>query len=133
MLVLAILVGAALPLAAAYAWGVILLRRLATPPEIALAVGAAFESLLVFLLLVLHLAWKPAFLVVGLAPLAVLPFLHSVRLRDPGAEPLGRNGRIAACVIFVAYGVWYLVNAMRSEEHTSELQSLRHLVCRLLL
>ncbi len=42
MLVLAILVGAALPLAAAYAWGVILLRRLATPPEIALAVGAAF-------------------------------------------------------------------------------------------
>src|SRR5258705_11573838 len=26
-----------------------------------------------------------------------------------------------------------LVNAIRSEEHTSELQSLRHLVCRLLL
>src|ERR1039458_4561917 len=115
MLVLAILVGAALPLAAAYAWGVILLRRLATPPEIALAVGAAFESLLVFLLLVLHLAWKPAFLVVGLAPLGVLPFLHPIRLRDRALEPLGRNGRIAACVIFVAYGVWYLVNAMAPE------------------
>src|SRR6476659_3769862 len=27
----------------------------------------------------------------------------------------------------------YLANAIRSEEHTSELQSLRHLVCRLLL
>jgi hypothetical protein len=115
MLVFAILFGAALPLAAAYAWGVILLRRLATPPEIALAVGAAFESLLVFLLLVLHLAWKPAFLVVGLAPLAVLPFLHPIRLRDRALEPLGRNGRIAACVIFVAYGVWYLVNAMAPE------------------
>src|SRR5215831_20365640 len=32
-------------------------------------------------------------------------------------------------------GVWHLlpVRAARSEEHTSELQSLRHLVCRLLL
>src|ERR1035441_1728862 len=27
----------------------------------------------------------------------------------------------------------YLINCFRSEEHTSELQSLRHLVCRLLL
>ena len=98
MLVFAILFGAALPLAAAYAWGVILLRRLATPPEIALAVGAAFESLLVFLLLVLHLAWKPAFLVVGLAPLAVLPFLHPIRLRDRALEPLGRNGRILSLI-----------------------------------
>src|ERR1035438_3022093 len=30
-------------------------------------------------------------------------------------------------------GVGYLNNRYRSEEHTSELQSLRHLVCRLLL
>src|ERR1035441_10930433 len=28
---------------------------------------------------------------------------------------------------------WYAATLMRSEEHTSELQSLRHLVCRLLL
>src|SRR5258705_13808188 len=28
---------------------------------------------------------------------------------------------------------WYASEIMRSEEHTSELQSLRHLVCRLLL
>jgi hypothetical protein len=115
MLVLAILLGAALPLAAAYAWGVILLRRLAAPPEIALALGAAFESLLVFLLLVLHLAWKPAYLVVGLAPLAVLPCLSRAKLRDEAIEPLGRYGRIAAGVILAAYGVWYLVNAMAPE------------------
>lgn len=115
MMVLAILFGAALPLAAAYAWGVILLRRLAAPPEIALAVGAAFESLLIFLLLVLHLAWRPAYLVVGLAPLAVLPFLSRTKLEDAAIEPLGRNGRIAAGVIFAVYGVWYLVNAMAPE------------------
>src|SRR5205814_9916695 len=28
---------------------------------------------------------------------------------------------------------WRCISALRSEEHTSELQSLRHLVCRLLL
>jgi len=115
MLVLAILLGAALALGGAYAWGVILLRRLAAPPEIVLAMGAAFESLLVFLLLVLHLAWKPAFLVVGLAPLALLPFLSRAKLRDVAVEPLSRNGRIAAWVIFAAYGIWYLVNAMAPE------------------
>jgi hypothetical protein len=115
MLVLSIILGAALALGAAYAWGVILLRRLAAPPEIALAVGAAFESLLIFLLLLLHLGHRPAFLVVGLAPLAVLPFLRPVRLRDPAVEPLGPVGRIAAGVIFAVYGVWYLVNAMAPE------------------
>src|SRR5262245_63776560 len=38
----------------------------------------------------------------------------------------GPFGRIVALVLFAAA-------AIRSEEHTSELQSLRHLVCRLLL
>src|SRR5262245_64123416 len=32
-----------------------------------------------------------------------------------------------------AEGGWYVRSGERSEEHTSELQSLRHLVCRLLL
>src|ERR1035438_10655074 len=40
----------------------------------------------------------------------------------------GKNGFQGAAYVFVqSGGVW------RSEEHTSELQSLRHLVCRLLL
>src|SRR5471030_2714121 len=34
---------------------------------------------------------------------------------------------------FKNVGAWILGRNMRSEEHTSELQSLRHLVCRLLL
>jgi hypothetical protein len=115
MLVLSILFGAALPLAAAYAWGAILLRRVAAPPEITLAVGAAVESLLVFLLLVLHLGWWPAYLAAGLAPLAALPFLRRAGVRDAALEPLGRYERIAAGAIFVAYGVWYVVNAIAPE------------------
>ncbi|MGB9456240.1 MAG: hypothetical protein WCB12_09370 [Bryobacteraceae bacterium] len=115
MLVLSILFGAALPLAAAYAWGVLVLRRLAAPPEIALALGAAVESLLVFLLLVLHLGWWPAYLAVGLVPLAALPFLSRTRLPEPALASLGRYGRIAAAIVFAAYGVWYLVNAMAPE------------------
>src|SRR5205814_9055940 len=38
----------------------------------------------------------------------------------------------AAAVLFLLIGA-YAPPAFRSEEHTSELQSLRHLVCRLLL
>ncbi len=115
MLVLSILFGAALALAAAYAWGVLALRRLAAPPEIALALGAAVESLLVFLLLELHLGWWPAYLAVGLAPLAALPLLGRTGINEAALEPLGRYGRICAVVIFAAYGVWYLVNAMAPE------------------
>ena len=115
MTVLSILFGGALPLAAAYAWGRVLLRRVAAPPEIALAVGAAVESLLVFLLLLLHLGWWPVYLAAGLAPLAALAFIRRAGLPDVPVEQLGRNGRIAAGVIFAAYGFWYLVNAMAPE------------------
>src|SRR5205814_10284298 len=41
------------------------------------------------------------------------------------------TGEAATCRFATSTGVPY--GAMRSEEHTSELQSLRHLVCRLLL
>jgi hypothetical protein len=112
---LSILFGAALTLAAAYAWGAVLLRRVAAPPEIALAVGAAVESLLIFLLLALHVGYWPVFLALGLAPLAALPFIGRTGLSDAAVEPLGRYGRIAAGAIFAAYGVWYLVNAMAPE------------------
>src|ERR1035441_7563826 len=39
----------------------------------------------------------------------------------------------SAVAYFVSYYDYYQPEAYRSEEHTSELQSLRHLVCRLLL
>src|SRR5262245_25533458 len=40
---------------------------------------------------------------------------------------------LSVAVVTFGAGAFNLVNPIRSEEHTSELQSLRHLVCRLLL
>src|SRR5438045_7493595 len=47
-------------------------------------------------------------------------------LRKAGVQPGDR-------VAFLSANCHRLLEAYRSEEHTSELQSLRHLVCRLLL
>src|ERR1035438_10837954 len=48
------------------------------------------------------------------------------------AQPL--KYRHASCRPFsMSRGIAFALSATRSEEHTSELQSLRHLVCRLLL
>src|SRR5205814_3530649 len=54
----------------------------------------------------------------------------------PGHGPVDFQGRFL--LKFLEYlrrdrRTFYSANAARSEEHTSELQSLRHLVCRLLL
>src|SRR5262245_63704967 len=59
---------------------------------------------------------------------------------DWHVDGAGHGDRDGACVFSPAF--WYrssasnavpVMTATRSEEHTSELQSLRHLVCRLLL
>src|SRR5437899_7278045 len=49
--------------------------------------------------------------------------------------PIGQPGRASLLAALYPAGVpfQYFVARRRSEEHTSELQSLRHLVCRLLL
>src|SRR5262245_64554663 len=46
---------------------------------------------------------------------------------DPYRERIAVEGKIAGHILF------HVEREFRSEEHTSELQSLRHLVCRLLL
>src|SRR6266550_6309408 len=65
----------------------------------------------------------------------------------PGIEPFASAGRVnlgrmnsAICPSSIApaapittFGIRYIAFAHRSEEHTSELQSRLHLVCRLLL
>src|SRR5258705_13766491 len=56
---------------------------------------------------------------------------RSVRPHDVVAALLGGQRRAARAVL--ADAVQVVVGVDRSEEHTSELQSLRHLVCRLLL
>jgi len=104
---LATLFGGGFTLASAYGFGRVMLRE--APPEIALAVGAAVESVLIFILVSCGLAAWPAFLALGLAGVAA-----AVLRRGAGAEWRIKCGRIGA-IIFLAYGVFYLVNAAAPE------------------
>src|SRR5687768_17915464 len=51
------------------------------------------------------------------------------RLDAVGATPYRCRSKSTGIIV----DTWYGINASRSEEHTSELQSRLHLVCRLLL
>src|SRR5262245_18464344 len=44
----------------------------------------------------------------------------------------GKQGQFSSCLLIALFFGIFFVLPIRSEEHTSELQSLRHLVCRLL-
>src|ERR1035437_6469235 len=105
----ATLFGAAFTLATAYALGALLMRKHPAPPEIVLGIGAAAESVLVFLILLFHLAHWGAFLALGAAAIVA-----AWRFRDGGTSPAHDPFNIPrlAWVIFGAYGVWYLVNAL---------------------
>ena len=109
MALLSTLFGAAFTLATAYSLGAILMRKHPAPPEILLAAGAAAESMLVFVLLLCHLAHWGAF-----AALGVMSIVAGWRFRGKAASEPIRIAR-AAWVIFGAYGVWYLVNALAPE------------------
>src|SRR5258705_10014842 len=66
------------------------------------------------------------FLMIRRPPRSTL-FPYTTLFRSDRARNLNRGDRIRTCDLVVPN------HALRSEEHTSELQSLRHLVCRLLL
>src|SRR5262245_1236513 len=48
-----------------------------------------------------------------------------------GFVPVRKVGKLPSQTIRASYALEYGTDSLRSEEHTSELQSLRHLVCRL--
>lgn len=104
------LAGATLTLATAYALGVLLMRKHSAPPEIQLGIGAAALSVLIFLLLLFHVAHWGAFMTIGAAAILGAWRFH-------GAPPARDNIRIplAGWAIFAAYGTWYLVNALAPE------------------
>jgi hypothetical protein len=109
----ATLFGAAFTLATAYALGALLMRKHPAPPEITLGIGAAAESVLVFLLLLFHLAHWGVFLSMGGAAMVA-----AWRWRGPGAGASARlpiRIPLAGWIVFGAYGVWYLVNALAPE------------------
>src|SRR5471030_259404 len=75
-----------------------------------------------------------------MCPIFALVFFFFLMIRRPPRSTLFpyttlfrsleyKNGNTFGTVAFTSYGLFW----WRSEEHTSELQSLRHLVCRLLL
>src|SRR4029077_8009445 len=109
MALLSTLFGAAFTLATAYSLGAILMRKHPAPPEILLATGAAAESMLVFVLLICHLAHWGAFLALGVTAIVAAWRFHGKAVSDSISIPR------AAWIIFAAYGVWYLVNAMAPE------------------
>ncbi len=101
--------GAAFTLFTAWALGALLLRRVPVPPEIALGVGAAALSTLVFLALVANAGHWAVYLVMGAASIGAACF----RL-PAGTEKLKHLPRLA-WIIFGAYGVWYFINALAPE------------------
>src|ERR1022692_4133912 len=110
MHLLSTLFGAAFTIATANALGALLMRRRPAPPEILFALGAAAESVLVFFLILLHLAHWGAFLALGGAAILAAWFFSGT---PTAPQPM----RIppAGWVVFGAYGVWYLVNALAPE------------------
>lgn len=103
--------GAALTVAAAYAWGAVLPRKPAAPPEIVLAVGVTIESLLVFFALLLHQGTWPVFLALGLAPIAV----WAMRSKNAMLAPRALAAPPMAMLLLVPYLVWYAINALAPE------------------
>src|ERR1039458_10424846 len=58
---------------------------------------------------------------------------NRLRARLPAQRPFPSIMMATCCGILTGSSCRYIAVSSRSEEHTSELQSLRHLVCRLLL
>src|SRR5258705_7139155 len=63
---------------------------------------------------------------------AAAPILRRAVRAMCGADDIGWPG-LALCGAAEVWDIEAMLTLARSEEHTSELQSLRHLVCRLLL
>ena len=112
--VVSILFGAIFTAATAYALGVLVLRGLPAPPEIALGLGAVVESALVFFLLCAHQGHRAVFLVIGAVAMGSLRWVHRHPISEKFAAPLGAV-RLGAAVILGAYGIWYFVNALAPE------------------
>ena len=112
-----ILFGAFFTLAVAWMLGNICLRRLPVPAAIALAVGAAAESSVVFLLLVCGVGNRVSFIILGAVCLALFWRLGrgAARLADPAQARADRVSIYLAGAALAFYGALYLVNALAPE------------------
>ncbi|MGA3040428.1 MAG: glycosyltransferase family 39 protein [Bryobacteraceae bacterium] len=112
-----ILFGAFFTLAVAWMLGNIFLRRLPVPWTIALAVGAAAESTIVFLLLVCHTGNRASFILLGAVSVAAFWRMGrgGARLADPAKARADRVGVYLAWTVLAFYGALYLINALAPE------------------
>src|SRR5207248_419009 len=110
-----ILLGAAFSLAWAYALGLLCLRWLPAPREVAFAVGAAAESSIVFALLCAGFAGTGLFVGLGALTMLLAWRFHGPSLKDPPAEPATRAVRIAFASILAIFGFYYFVHALAPE------------------
>ena len=117
MILPSILFGAFFALAVAWALGSACLYRLPIPRTITLAVGAAAESGLVFLLLLVGAGNRIAFALLGVASVALLVSLRAraPRLPDVVKAPADRATVWLAAGALAFYGALYLVNALAPE------------------
>jgi hypothetical protein len=112
-----ILFGAFLTLAVAWMLGSLCLRRLPVPWTIALAVGAAAESSIVFLLLACRVGNRISFLLLAVVCLAAFWCWGrgAAWLADPVAAPPDRVSIYLAGAALAFYGALYLINALAPE------------------
>ena len=110
-----ILSGAAFAIAASYSLGRICLRRIPAPKIMALPVGAAILSLLVFLLLLTGAAFATSFLAFGVCALILQLWRHHLPKPNVKHEPVDRISAWILTGIFSAYGALYLVHALAPE------------------
>jgi len=112
-----ILFGALFTLALAWMLGNLCLAPLAVPQVIALAVGAAVESSIVFALLVGGVATRPSFIVLGVVCAGVFAWLRRTapRLADPATTNADRVTAWLLGAVLAFYAALYLVNALAPE------------------
>jgi hypothetical protein len=102
-------------LASAFALGCLLFRSLPLPGIARLGLGAAVQSLIVFLLLEAGWANRWWFLAIGCAAMAALFWIRPVRLNEAVTAPLDTTGRWLFGIVLAVYITIYAICAAAPE------------------
>ncbi|MDQ6699855.1 MAG: DUF2079 domain-containing protein, partial [Acidobacteriota bacterium] len=108
--------GGLFPLLVACALGMIAFRQTPMPFVVRFGIGAAIESLMVFLLLLAGWARWPVFLGGGLIALGLLYWIRpKAHDHTPAITPLDRASFYILLAVFATYSALYLVHALAPE------------------